>query len=82
MEERLGEETGRAHEAAAYPYWFARALRVCGDDDYARGYLALAVSLDDRLAATARADSAFNGWDQLDATLAEGLAKIRRGALR
>ena len=45
-------------------------------------FLVRAVSLDDRFAAQALADPAFRGWDRLAAAAAQGLAKIRRGALR
>jgi HEAT repeat protein len=86
VQERQTEDSGsgwaRAFEASAYPYWFARALKRAGRADAARAWLVAAVALDDRLAAFARADTAFAGWGELEAALAEGLAKIRRGALR
>jgi len=73
---------GAPHESAAYAYWLARALRAAGNDDRASGFLTIAVSYDDRLAAQARADSAFAGWDRLDAAVRDGLKQIRAGALR
>jgi HEAT repeat protein len=86
VQERTSEDSVagsvRACEVAAYPYWFARAMRKAGQDAEARGWLAAAVALDDRLAEQARADAAFAGWDRLERALADGLAKIRRGALR
>jgi hypothetical protein len=86
VQERTGDDVAggfaRAVEAAAYPYWFARALKEAGESADARGWLVAAVALDDRLAGQARADAAFAGWAELEPALAEGLAKIRRGALR
>lgn len=86
VEERSGDDAAGGsdapYETAAYAYWYARALRSAGRDDWAHGYLAAAVALDDRLAAQAIADAAFKGWDRLEAAVGEGLTKIRRGALR
>jgi hypothetical protein len=85
VQQRTSEEItgyrGVAHDSSAYPYWFARALHAAGRDVDAFDHLAAAVALDDRLAAEALADSAFFGWDKLDAAIAEGLARIRGGAL-
>jgi hypothetical protein len=72
----------RPFEASAYPYWFARALKQAGELADARAWLVAAVLLDDRLAAQARGDAVFAGWTELEPALTEGLAKIRRGALR
>jgi len=85
-EERTAEDSAYAaetrHEHGAYSYWFARALRASGRDAAAADFLARAVSLDDRCASQAAADPAFAGWDRLAAATEQGLAKIRRGALR
>lgn len=85
-EERTAEDSAYAaetrHEHGAYSYWYARALRAAGRDAAAADFLARAVSLDDRCAAQAAADPAFAGWDRLAAAAEQGLAKIRRGALR
>jgi HEAT repeat protein len=85
VQQRTSEEItgyrGGAHSTAAYPYWYARALRAAGRDVDAFDHLAAAVALDDRLAADALADSAFFGWERLDAAIAAGLARIRGGAL-
>jgi len=86
VQQRTSEEMtgyrGVAHDTAAYPYWYARSLRAAGRDVDAFDQLAAAVALDDRLAAEALGDSAFFGWDKLDAAIAEGLARIRGGDLR
>jgi HEAT repeat protein len=86
VEQRPSEELtgyrGVVHDVAAYPYWYARALRAAGRDVDAFDQLVAAVKLDDRLAADALADSAFFGWDKLDAAVADGLARIRGGSRR
>jgi hypothetical protein len=82
VEERGGDGGGYAgvsHDTAAYPYWYARTLHLTGDDARARRYLAFSVGLDDRLAATARADTAFAGMEQIEEALAAGLERVDRG---
>lgn len=85
-ERRTAEDSEYAaqtrHETGAYQYWYARALRACGSDDEAAKALLAAVRLDDRCAGQASTDPAFAGWDRLEAAVTQGLAEIRRGALR
>jgi len=77
--EYLTHRRGRVHRWSSYPYWYARALARAGDDgDAGLAYDLLheAIVRDDRSAAQALADPAFEEWGDLDELVAYALGTI------
>jgi len=77
--EYLTHRRGRVHRWSSYPYWYARALARAGDDgDSGLAYDLLheAILRDDRSAAQALADPAFQAWSDLGDLVAYALGAI------
>ncbi len=74
--EYLAHRRGRVHRWSSYPYWYARALARAGDDVLAQDLLHEAILRDDRAAAQALAEPAFERWEDLPELVAWALDAI------
>ena len=74
--EYLTHRRGKVHRWSSYPYWYARALVLAGDDALPQDLVHEAIVHDDRMAAQALGDAVFERWDELAALVAWALGSI------